>query len=285
MILEHTHGRQTRMVMQVAGMVSPYWMANPLEATRLSDLWTAMWTGEEHTTTGVLTPVPPISPMPIPSPLLPAGRQMTIMYLTNPAVWLPDRINALQVGESIDSYHMRLTLTLDMLGHITNDADTGLPVPTPITMDDQSDEHLSELAGMLTGQQPWDDRAQQLVDQMQEKLDEALPDGYRMNDWVDMGRMLAHGARVTSTLLAAQTAYAYSMEPGTEPRQTALDIITWLKTNRPTLFNLPSPQPQAVHDWWHEHAADANPYLDLLADMGAETKQACDSVKTLLAQE
>lgn len=274
------------MVMQVAGMVSPYWMANPLEAPRLSDLWHTMWTGsDEHDDPGFMPPVPPISPMPIPSPLLPAGRQMTIMYLTNPAVWLPDRINALQVGESIDSYHMRLTLTLDMLGHITNDADTGLPVPTPITMDDQSDEHLSELAGMLTGQLAWDNRAQQLVDQMQEKLDEALPDGYRMNDWVDMGRLLAHGALVTSTLLAAQTAYAYSMEPGTEPRQTALDIITWLKTNRPTLFNLPSPQPQAVYDWWHEHATDANPYLDLLADMGAETVQACDSVKTLLAQE
>ena len=120
---------------------------------------------------------------------------------------------------------------------------------------------------------------------MQEKLDEALPDGYRMNDWVDMGRLLAHGAFVTSTLLAAQTAYAYSTEPNPDLRQTALDIITWLKTNRPTLFNLPSPQPQAVYDWWHEHAADANSYLDLLADMGAETVQACDSVKTLLAQE
>lgn len=40
-----------------------------------------------------------------------------------------------------------------------------------------------------------------------------------------------------------------------------------------------------MYAWWHEHAADANPYLDLLADMGAETVQACDSVKTLLAQE
>lgn len=274
------------MVMQVAGMVSPYWMANPLEAPRLSNLWHTMWTGsDEHDDPGIMPPVTTISPMPIPSPLLAAGRQMTAMYLTHPVVWLPDRINALQVGESTDSYHMRLTLTLDMLGHITNDADTGLPVPTPITMDDQSDEHLSQLAGMLTGQIPWDNQAQTLVDQMQEKLDEALPDGYRMDDWVDMGRMLTQGARVTSTLLAAQTAYAYSMEPGTEPRQTALDIITWLKTNRPTLFNLPSPQPQAVYDWWHEHAADANPYLDLLVDMGAETKQACDSVKTLLAQE
>ena len=29
----------------------------------------------------------------------------------------------------------------------------------------------------------------------------------------------------------------------------------------------------------------ANPYLDLLVDMGAETRQACDSAKTLLAQE
>lgn len=44
-------------------------------------------------------------------------------------------------------------------------------------------------------------------------------------------------------------------------------------------------QSQAVYDWWHEHAKDANPYLDLLTDMGAETVQACDSVKTLLAQE
>ena len=40
-----------------------------------------------------------------------------------------------------------------------------------------------------------------------------------------------------------------------------------------------------MYAWWHEHATDANPYLDLLTDIGMGTRQACDSVKTLRAQE
>lgn len=247
---------------------SPYRLTDvTISRTRLAELQAAAFDTPQNVQACFTLPS---SPLPILTPDAVGGempRRLTLATL--PFIYLPASIWLRQPAEPLGAYQMRLLVALDMM-NLLDRSDTSIRFK-PVEHAPDDEQSARELFNRLDagGMSPL---YRVESDRMGLIISRVWPDGYPLEDMLQVGRWLMGASMQVSVTLTVLDAIQLG-----ENAPKRLELV---RREYGGLFAVDKPTPQSVRAWLKNSQQSTLSFAQGMADMGVEADDFPDAIRS-----